>query len=145
MTRVYVDMVADLFHHGHVAFLRVARGLGDTLVVGIHSDETVASYKGPPVLTMAERIAVVESCRYVDEVVADAPLQVTEAWLAEHDIDLVVHGDDMDNETLERLYGAPRRLGVFQTIPYTPGISTSEILARIARRLHGGGGSLRRD
>jgi cytidyltransferase-like protein len=135
MTRVYADMVADLFHHGHVAFLRAARDLGDLLVVGVHSDETVASYKRPPVLTMAERIAVVESCRYVDEVVPDAPLRVTEEWIARHHIDLVVHGDDMDEEMLDWLYAVPKRLGMFRTVAYTRGISTSVIVDRIARRL----------
>ena len=77
MTRVYADMVADLFHAGHVEFLRRARELGDELVVGIHSDETVAGYKRAPVMTMAERVRVVAACRHVDEVVPDAPLSVT--------------------------------------------------------------------
>jgi cytidyltransferase-like protein len=41
MTRVYVDMVADLFHYGHVNFLKQARQFGDYLLVGIHSDKVV--------------------------------------------------------------------------------------------------------
>ena len=41
-TRVYVDMVGDLFHPGHVALLRAARGFGDQLVV-VLSDEAVAA------------------------------------------------------------------------------------------------------
>ena len=57
MTRVYVDMVADLFHYGHVEFLKKARALGDYLLVGIHTDDIVASYKkGRPILTMEERV-----------------------------------------------------------------------------------------
>ena len=56
MTRVYVDMAADLFHFGHVELLRRARELGDVLVVGIHSDETVARYKRSTVMTMEERV-----------------------------------------------------------------------------------------
>jgi len=132
--RVYVDMVGDLFHHGHVEFLRRARALGDVLVVGVHSDETVASYKRAPIMSMDERIRVVEACRYVDEVVADAPLQLTDEYLREHALDLVVHGDDLDPETLERFYGAAQQQGIFRTIPYTVGISTSDILARLAGR-----------
>jgi cytidyltransferase-like protein len=131
VTRVYVDMVADLFHAGHVAFLRQARLLGDALVVGIHSDETVASYKRPPVLTMDERIAVVEACRYVDEVIADAPLTVDGSWLDLHRIDLVVHGDDLDDALLTRMYAVPQELGKLRLVPYTPGVSTSEIIRRI--------------
>ena len=51
MIRVYVDMVADLFHYGHVEFLRKARALGDHLLVGICSDEAVQTNKLKPILT----------------------------------------------------------------------------------------------
>ena len=51
MVRVYADMVADLFHHGHVLFLQRARSLGDYLIVGIHADDVVMSYKRRPILT----------------------------------------------------------------------------------------------
>ncbi len=130
--RVYVDMVADLFHYGHVELLRRARELGDELVVGIHSDATVASYKRPPILAMEERARVVEACRYVDEVLRDAPLEVSDEWLDRHRIGLVVHGDDFDEQRLERYYGAARRRGILRVLPYTGGISTSEILGRIS-------------
>lgn len=134
MTRVYVDMVADLFHHGHVRFLERARELGDVLVVGVHSDETVASYKRTPILTMEERIASVRGCRFADEVIADAPLVVSREWIARHDIDLVVHADDFDQAMFDRLYAAPIEMGIFRTVPYTSGISTTEILRRVRER-----------
>lgn len=63
--RVYVDMVGDLFHAGHVSLLREAPGHGDRLVVGVHSDDTAASYKRRPIMTLDERVAVIEACRYV--------------------------------------------------------------------------------
>lgn len=44
---VYVDMVGDLFHPGHVALLRAARNFGERLIVGVLSDEVVARYKKP--------------------------------------------------------------------------------------------------
>ena len=135
MIRVYVDMVADLFHPGHVEFLRKARTFGDALVVGIHSDRTVESYKGRPLMTMAERMTVVAGCRYVDEVVPDAPLVVHEAWLKTHRIDLVVHGDDFDVEMATKLYGVPMEMGIFRTVPYSPGVSTSDLVARLRLRI----------
>lgn len=134
MTRVYADMVADLFHAGHVAFLRQARALGDQLVVGIHSDEDVASYKRQPICSMQERIAVVEACSLVDEVVPCAPLSVDEAWIDLHRLDVVVHGSDFDPDSLSRFYPGAVRRGIVRTVPYTPGISTSDLLARIAAR-----------
>lgn len=124
-------MVADLFHYGHVHFLEQAREYGDTLVVGVHSDETVASYKRLPIMTMEERIASVRTCRFVDEVIADADLIITHEYLAEHEIDLVVHGDDLNRAMLGKLYGVPIEMGIFRTVPYTPGISTTEIIRRI--------------
>jgi cytidyltransferase-like protein len=127
-------MVADLFHAGHVAFLARARTLGDILMVGIHSDETVASYKRLPILTMEERIAVVEACKYVDAVIPDAPLQVTAEWLDRYEIDLVVHGDDFSQASLEQFYGVPSERGVLRLVPYTTTISTSAIIARVLSR-----------
>ena len=103
MSRVYVDMVGDLFHAGHVALLREARHHGDWLVVGVLSDDTAASYKRRPIMTLAERVAVIESCRYVDEVIEDAPFQLTEAFLDEHAVTTVVHGDDLSPEGRGRL------------------------------------------
>jgi ethanolamine-phosphate cytidylyltransferase/choline-phosphate cytidylyltransferase len=134
MTRVYVDMVADLFHYGHVAFLEQARAFGDELVVGVHSNATVESYKRTPIMTMDERIASVRGCRFVDEVVADAPLVITREWLALHRVDLVVHADDFDPALAERLYGVPMAMGIFHTVPYTPGVSTTDLIRRIRER-----------
>lgn len=135
MTRVYADMVGDLFHHGHVEFLRRARDLGDALVVGVHSDATAESYKRRPVMTMDERLRVVEACRYVDEVIPDAPIGVGADWLSRHRIDLVVHGDDLDEQATTLMYRVPRELGILRTIPYTRGISSSDILNRVRERL----------
>jgi glycerol-3-phosphate cytidylyltransferase len=135
MTRVYVDMVADLFHSGHVAFLRRAKELGDVLVVGIHTDEVCTNYKRRPVMSMEERAAVVAACRYVDEVILDAPIVVDREWVERHEVDVVVHGDDFSDEDAQRLYPGPMEMGIFRTLPYTPGVSTSEILDRIRRRL----------
>ena len=58
ITRVYVDMVADLFHYGHVNFLRQAKSHGDFLLVAVHSDETVES------LTQLASLHQTVSCTY---------------------------------------------------------------------------------
>lgn len=134
MTRVYVDMVADLFHFGHVEFLRRAREHGDELLVGVHSDADVASYKRSPLLTMDERIRVVEGCRWVDRVVGNAPLVIDREWIEGHAIDVVVHGDDFGDEALQHFYAVPLELGMLRTVPYTNGISTTEILRRLRER-----------
>jgi ethanolamine-phosphate cytidylyltransferase len=131
MSRVYVDMVGDLFHAGHVALLREARHHGDWLVVGVLSDDTAASYKRRPIMTLAERVAVIESCRYVDEVIQDAPFQLTEAFLDEHEITTVVHGDDLSPEGAETVYGPAAASGNLTYVQRTGGISTTQLIQRV--------------
>ncbi len=124
-------MVADLFHYGHMNFLKQARKHGDFLLVGVHSDETVMVYKRRPIFSMEERVASVEGCRWVDEVVPNAPLTIDHEWIEKHSIDLVMHGDDFSSD-LERLcYKIPMEMGIYRTISYTEGISTTEIISRI--------------
>ena len=124
-------MVADLFHYGHVNFLRQARRHGDYLLVGVHADETVMSYKRRPILSMEERVASVEGCRYVDEVVSHAPLTIDRAWIELHNIDLILHGDDSSSEMEQLWYKTPIEMGIYRSVAYTPGISTTEIIDRI--------------
>lgn len=133
LTRIYVDMVADLFHPGHVNFLRQAKSFGDELIVGIHSDQTVAAYKRQPIMTMTERMTVVRSCCYVDEVVPNAPLQVSLAYLNNLKIDYLCHGDDISTENIEAWYGEIHQQGRLKLVPYTPDISTTNLLERIMK------------
>ena len=131
MTRVYVDMVADLFHYGHANFLKQAKQYGNHLIVGIHSDEVVEGYKRSPIMSMKERVDTVSSCRYVDEVVPNAPLIIDHAWLHTHRIDLVVHGDDFSEEMEQLCYKIPIDMGIFRLVSYTSEISTTDIIQRI--------------
>lgn len=130
MIRVFTDMTADLFHYGHVEFLKQARALGDYVLVGVHSDVVLEAHKRKPVLTMEERVTSVAGCRWVDEVIPNAPWKFDPAWIEKYGIDLVVHGDDYSQELLEYFYEVPLELGIFRTIPYTPGISATDIIRR---------------
>jgi len=122
-------MVADLFHYGHVELLRRAKNHGDKLIVGIHNDETVMEYKRKPVLNMKERIAVVEACKYVDEIIPDAPLVVTNEFLSQHGIDALIHGDDLTADDINRMFGQVK--DKLLLVNYTDGISTTNILHRL--------------
>ncbi len=123
-------MVADLFHYGHMNFLKKAREHGDYLLVGIHADEVVMTYKRRPILSMNERVESVAACRYVDEVIPNAPLTMDREWIQIHNIDLVLHGDDFSKELEELCYETPIELGIYRTVQYTAGISTTDIIAR---------------
>ena len=102
-SRVYVDMVGDLFHAGHVSLLREARRHGDRLIVGV----------------------------LFDEVIADAPYQVTEEFLAEHRITTVVHGDDLSPEGAALVYGPAAAAGRLVYVRRVAGISTTQLIQRV--------------
>lgn len=138
MKRVYVDVVADLFHVGHINLFKKAKYIFDDqeahLVVGVHSDAEVESYKRTPIIPQDERYEVVRSCKYVDEVVEAAPLIITEKFLLENNIDCVVHGDDHSPEFAKQ-HAEPLRMGIMRYVPYSHGTSTSEIIKKISSRL----------
>jgi len=119
MIRVYADMVADLFHYGHVEFLRQVSALGDYVLVGINADAVVAAHKRRPIEMMAERVAAVAACRYVNEVIPDAPWILDRTWIEKYGIDLVVHGDDYSDEQQRFFYKVPIEMGIFRTVAYT--------------------------
>lgn len=131
---VYVDIVGDLFHAGHVEFLKKAKSFGNYLIVGVLADDTVEEYKRRPVLCLEDRVKVISACKYVDEVIVAPPLRLTETMVQDLGINFVVHGDDFNKDLLEDQYGVALKLGIFRTVPYTPGISTTEIIQRISIR-----------
>jgi cytidyltransferase-like protein len=124
-------MVGDLFHWGHVELFKAARAFGDFLIVGVLSDSVASSYKRLPIMTMAERVSVIQACRFVDAVIPDAPDVVTSEFMHAHGISLVVHGSDLSAETREKIYADPVREGKLRVVDYTKGISTSDIIRRI--------------
>ena len=104
--------------------------MGDYVLVGIIADDVAEAHKRRPVQTMEERIVSVGACPYVDEVIPNAPWVFDPTWIAKHDIDLVVHGDDYSDEQRWYFYKVPIEMGIFRTVAYTKGISTTEIIRR---------------
>lgn len=134
--RVYADGVFDLFHLGHMKQLEQAKNAfpNTTLICGIPSDKITHRYKGMTVLTDAQRCETLRHCRWVDEVAADAPWQVTMEFLKEHNIDYVAH-DDLPYASAgdDDIYRPVKEMGMFLTTQRTEGISTSDIITKIIR------------
>jgi cytidyltransferase-like protein len=131
-------MTADLFHRGHIEFLKAAKHLfaDTTLVVGIHSDETCTQYKRIPIISMEDRIEIVQACRYVDEVIPDAPLVVVNEYLDKHHINWIIAANCPKNnieetEFYHRNYHDAIKRQIISTIPYYSGISTTIIINKI--------------
>jgi len=90
---VYVQGTFDLLHVGQVQVLEQAARLGDFLLVGLHSDETVRAKRGSrPVLSMLERAMGALSLRVVDDVVLDVPWEVTRELITTMNVSVMVAG-----------------------------------------------------
>ena len=114
--RIMVDMSATLIHHGHVRLLKAAKAMG-RVIVALTTDEEILLRKGyAPELTFEQRKEVLEALRYVDEV-APCKWLLDDAFLDEHRIDFLVHGDDNSNDVrAERLVLLPRTAGISSSL-----------------------------
>lgn len=138
---VYTGGTFDLFHSGHIRFLKACRRLaGDDgrVVVALNTDAFIQAYKGnAPIMSFDERKAVLLGCRYVDQVVANIGGADSKPSIEQVLPDYVVIGDDWARKdyyaqmqfTREWLEQLEIQL-VY--VPYTPGISTTELKQRIA-------------
>lgn len=133
--RIYTKIVGDLFHPGHVSFLKSARAWGGHLTVCVVPDDRVAQLKRRPIMTVEERKVVVAACRYVDAVISDGPRVITRSFMAESQYDIYAFGAADDAELVTKLADCadlPETMRV--RIPYSPGISTSLLIDRIRDR-----------
>jgi len=129
---IWTDGCFDMMHWGHANALRQIKELGDYLIVGVHSDAEIRKNKGPPVMTEQERYEAVAACKWVDEVVRDAPYITSLDWMDRHQADICVHGDDIviasdGTDT----YHAVKEAGRFRTVPRTEGVSTTQLVGRM--------------
>ena len=130
--RVYVDGVFDLTHYGHYKLFKQARELGDTLIVGVLSDEECRNYKRSPILTEKERTENIRCCGHVDEVIEGVPNVVTKDFIEKYNIHLVAHAHTLDDhEKYKYQYIEPMELVMFRRLNYTSTISTTDIINRI--------------
>ena len=115
--RILVDMSLTVLHHGHIRLLKKASELG-YVIVGLCSDEEIFKAKGfKPLLSYEQRKQIALSIKYVREVIESEYL-IDEAYLDEHNIDLLVHGHDNVNVIPED------RLVIFRR---TEGISSTQL------------------
>ena len=138
---VYSGGTFDLFHSAHVRFLKTCRRLAGhdgQVVVALNTDAFIQAYKGKlPVMTFDERKEVLLGCRYVDAVIPNVAGADSKPSIEQVMPDLIVIGDDwarkdyyaqmqftrewLDQMDIQLVY-----------VPYTPGISTTDLKQRIA-------------
>ncbi len=134
-TVVWTNGCFDLLHVGHVRSLRMAKALGDVLVVGVDSDESVRQLKGPgrPIVPVHERVEVLASLESVDYVIVFDEL-TPEVALSRLKPDIHCKGADyappdgkpIPEASVVRSYG-----GRIKFLPLVPFASTSELIRRL--------------
>lgn len=132
---VFTNGCFDLLHPGHVTYLEAARNLGDLLVVGLNSDESVRRLKGPtrPILSQADRSIVLAGLRSVDYVAVfddDTPLALIEALLP----DVLVKGGDWAVDRIVGREAVEAAGGRVAALPFVEGSSTTGIVERVLER-----------
>ncbi len=129
----YTDGVYDLFHIGHLNMIQTAKENCEYLIVGVHADNVVKEYKNKfPIINENDRKRIIESIKGVDKAVINRFRDKIKLWELHH-FDVIFIGDDWKGT--ERWNKFEKELAKINVdvvyIPYTKGISTTEIRRKI--------------
>ena len=129
---VFTNGCFDILHAGHVEYLEAAKELGDKLIVGINSDQSVQTLKGRsrPLNKLFHRAKVLASLRCVDAVVVfgdKTPIKLISAIKP----DILVKGGDYKIKEIIGYKEVIESGGKVQTIPFVEGLSTSKIISKM--------------
>ena len=132
--KVYIGMCADIIHPGHLNIISKGRELG-YVIIGLLTDQAIASYKRIPLMTFEQRKAVVQNLVGVDEVVAQETLDYSANLLAIKP-DFVIHGDDwttgVQAATRQRVIDVLKQWnGQLVEVSYTQGISSTDLVKSV--------------
>lgn len=136
---VFTNGCFDILHRGHISYLAQAKDLGDVLVVGLNSDESVRRLKGNgpggprPINCLEDRAQVLSAMSCVDFVVPfseDTPRRLIELVRP----DIFVKGGDYTRETLPEAPLVEELGGSVRLLPYLEEFSTTSIIERIRRQ-----------
>lgn len=128
---VYVAMSGDIIHPGHINILKIASSYGK-VIVGLLTDSAIASYKRLPYMNYDQRKKVIETIKYVEEVIPQNTLSYEEN-IRKLKPDFVVHGDDWKSgpqeKTRQNVIATLKEIGKGELIepPYTEGISSTQL------------------
>lgn len=129
----YTDGVYDLFHIGHLNMIEAAKNQCEYLIVGVHSDEVVKGYKNrTPIINENDRARIIGAIKGVDKVVINEFRDKLKLWELHH-FDVIFIGDDWKGtdrwNTFEKVLKEINVDVIY--VPYTKGISTTEIREKI--------------
>ena len=135
--RIYTGGTFDLFHPGHVNFLRKCSGFG-TVVVSLNTDEFIFEYKGKtPVMSFEERREILLACQYVEEVVPNVGGADSKPTIELVKPDVIAIGSDWarknyyDQMGFDQDWLDEKGIGLLY-LPYSQGISSTLLRSRMA-------------
>ncbi|GAA6174004.1 adenylyltransferase/cytidyltransferase family protein [Colwellia sp. KU-HH00111] len=118
----------DVFHVGHVNILQRAASLGDTLIVGVSTDQLNYNKKGRnPIYNQLDRMKIINSLRYVNLCFLEESLEKKEEYIRKYDADVLVMGDDWKGK-----FDHLSNLCEVVYLERTPSVSTTEIIEVIS-------------
>lgn len=134
-TVVFTNGCFDILHAGHLSYLKTAAQLGDILILGLNSDESVIRLKGNkrPLLPLSLRAAALEMLNFIDIIVPfdeDTPIKLINGLKP----DVLVKGGDYSIEDIVGAAETINRGGEVKTIPFVHNISTSMIIDIVLKR-----------
>lgn len=132
---VFTNGCFDIIHRGHIEYLTKSKALGDILIVGINTDDSVRRIKGEqrPIVPEEDRAYVVANLLPVDYVCTfseDTPLALITALVP----DILVKGADWNIDSIVGKDVVEAAGGKVATIDFVPNRSTSNIIERILER-----------
>jgi D-beta-D-heptose 7-phosphate kinase/D-beta-D-heptose 1-phosphate adenosyltransferase len=132
---VFTNGVFDLLHAGHVSYLFQARNLGDALIIGLNSDESVRRIKGPnrPIQSELDRATLLAALKPTDAIAIfdeDTPLELITFVVP----NVMVKGGDYTPETMIGREVVERAGGRVLPLPFIEGRSTTSIVENIVER-----------
>lgn len=98
MKKILTCGTFDLFHIGHLNFLKKAKKEGNYLIVAVSSKKCNYEKNKNSFIKQTERMEIVKSCKYVDEVISEESLLKKQYYIDKYDIDLFVIGDNWKNK-----------------------------------------------
>lgn len=124
----YTTGVFDMFHIGHLNILKRAKEQCEFLIVGVTTDELVSYKNKQAIIPFKERMAIVESIKYVDKVVPQEDMNKMKAW-EKYRFDVMFVGSDWKGtekwNEFERQFN---KVGVdIVYFPYTKGTSSTQL------------------
>lgn len=122
----YTTGVFDMFHIGHLNILKKAKEQCDYLIVGVTTDELVAYKNKKAIIPHSERMEIVKSIVYVDQVVVQENMDKLEAW-KKYEFDVIFVGSDWKGtDKWNKIESDFSEIGVdIKYFPYTKGTSSS--------------------